>query len=313
MKKTNSILLIALVIQGVLALGFWLSYSSPSTPKASAPLISEQLLAANKLVITGQEDKAVLNKQGDTWTLENYGQLSVASRKMDTFLDKLKQLKIGWPVATTEAAAKRFEVDDTNSQKTLAFYNGDTLLAKLYLGTSPAYKRLHVRMDGDKNIYAVNLGQHDVSADAASWFDNTIMQFAPSPESASITWENDKLLLTKVDDIWTFKEGERSVSANEDHTNTWLNHFQSLRVKSLVLSQDEAEKITVQNPILKVSLSNNDTSVDYAFYSVNETTYIKRYGQKELYELSSYEADGIINTNKTDFTENNEVSDSEND
>lgn len=309
MKKTNSILLVALVIQGILALSLWFTHSSPSTPKASEPLINEQLLAANKLVITGQDDEAVISKQGDIWTLENYGQLSIASSKMETFLDKLKQLKIGWPVATTEAAAKRFEVADTNSQKTLAFYDGDSLLAKLHLGTSPAFKRLHVRMDGDENIYAVNLGQHDIPSDAASWFDNTIMQFTPSPETASVTWENDKLLLTKVDGIWTYKDGERSVSADEDHANAWLNHFQSLRVKELVLSEDEAEKITVQNPVMKVSLTNADTSVDYAFYLVNDKTYIKRYGQKELFELSSYEADGIINTTRKDFIKNNEDSD----
>jgi len=84
-------------------------------------------------------------------------------------LKRLPGLKTGWPVATTSGSHERFDVADGKFQRKLQFYRGDRLAGELLIGSTPGFKKSHVRKPGDTAVYAAEINQFDWPAKPAGW------------------------------------------------------------------------------------------------------------------------------------------------
>jgi hypothetical protein len=101
--------------------------------------------------------------------------LAADADKIIETLDKLAGLSAPWPVATSASARTRFEVADDKYQRAVHLEVEGKPVASLLLGTSPGFRRLHVRKPGDDRIFEVDLAHFDFSVNADDWIDRAVL------------------------------------------------------------------------------------------------------------------------------------------
>ena len=118
MTKQINILIGVLVLQACIAIGLMM------TGTDSGAFVSKQQLLGVKF---DELDKVTIEEKGGTpllmsktngkWVLPEYFDFPVSNDKLDDALGKLLQATVGWPVATTQSAAKRFKVAADDFEK----------------------------------------------------------------------------------------------------------------------------------------------------------------------------------------------------
>lgn len=129
--------------------------------------------AVTGLSISGDEaDGVVLARTTEGWRV---GELPADSDKITDVIDKLTGGTPSWPVATSEDSRTRFEVTAEKHQRRVDFEGEDGVLATVYLGTSPGYRRVHARRDGDDEVYSIDFAVHELPADTDDWLDRRLL------------------------------------------------------------------------------------------------------------------------------------------
>ncbi len=282
MKNMNYLLAGLLALQLLIAGGL---YASRQTPEAET--LQMTLLAANDSVDNivlkdndGQQTQ--LKKVDGHWQLTEYYQLPAEQRKVSALIKKLQNTKTGWPVATTSASQERFEVSDDKHQRELILSQGENTLARFYLGTSPGFRKLHLRKAGDDAIYAVALESHDFTAQASAWLDPGLLR--PGGSIDALTGPGFQI--SKQGDQWQSAAADTRVVQKE--AEKLLNALQNLRVS-------EARKISGHDPqagyILTVTVK--DKEQRYQFFEHDKQQYVSRDEQSLAFKLSKSDYDLI--------------------
>ena len=220
MRKTIGILSVLLVAQLVLAASMKLTGPDLTAVRPDTPLLAPGGEAVNHLTIEGPEDqKLMLARQGGNWLLPETGDFPADSGKVDRLLDRLRELKLGLPIATSEAARERFKVTDEVFERRVTIAGDNGLLATLYLGTAPGMRRVHARTGDDDGVYSVEFGVHEIPARTEEWEDKTVLQI-PQGEVEKIMLK--ELTLSAVTD-----DAAASVTSDADGqstvTTTWTS------------------------------------------------------------------------------------------
>ena len=165
-----------LVAQLVLAAGLaW--RADPLAPARQARALAPGLDTADRLEISdGEGHTAVVQKGAKGWRLANHFDAPASPHKVQQALDALAAVRLDQPVATTEAAARRFEVAKDKFARHLVVKKGDEILLDLYLGRSAGVGRAHVRLAGEAAIHQARLGEWDFPAKPGRWLDQTLLQ-----------------------------------------------------------------------------------------------------------------------------------------
>ena len=174
-----------------------------------------------KFNVSTLEDSVQLLKGEQGWHLDN--DLPADDAKVGEVLDKLANVSAPWPVATSDDSAGRFEVTETNFQRRLILESAEATLADLMLGTSPGYRRVHVRADGEYEVYSVDFSNYEVPVDVDQWLDKTLLQ-ASGPISRlalEASWQ-----LANDDEGWLI-DGN---AADQEAASDLIDRFANLRV-----------------------------------------------------------------------------------
>ncbi len=174
-----------------------------------------------KFNVSTLEDSVQLLKGEQGWHLDD--DLPADDAKVGEVLDKLANVSAPWPVATSSDSAERFEVTETNFQRRLVLESADDTLADLMLGTSPGYRRVHVRAGGADEVYSVDFSNYEVPVDIDQWLDKTLLQ-ASGPISGltlEASWQ-----LTNDDEGWLID----GVAADQEEASDLIDRFADLRV-----------------------------------------------------------------------------------
>jgi len=140
--------------------------------------------------------------------------------KVDKLLEKLAGLKAPWPVATSATARERFEVTDENRQRLVRLQSGGQTAAELLLGTSPGFRRLHVRIPGMDEVYEVDLTHFELSVSADEWVDRALL--AAAGDVAAVAREGF-WRLARSDDGWMLDDGAADSAAAEQMAARFAN------------------------------------------------------------------------------------------
>ena len=177
--SANSLKLLGvlLVAQVGLAVGLNLQADRHSGSfKSDTPLLGLGARPVDNLVIEdGDGNRVELSRKGDRWVLPQAQNFPVTKGRVDALLTRLAALRIGWPVASTSGAAERFKVAGDSFRERLTLRHGDAVLARLYVGTSPMYRKANVRVDGEDDIYSVELQPVDMPAETSAWEDKSLL------------------------------------------------------------------------------------------------------------------------------------------
>ena len=174
-----------------------------------------------KFNVSTLKDSVLLLKSEQGWHLDD--DLPADDEKVGEVLDKLANVSAPWPVATSSDSAERFEVTETNFQRRLVLESADDTLADLMLGTSPGYRRVHVRAEGEDEVYSVDFSNYEVPVDIDQWLDKTLLQ-ASGPISGltlEASWQ-----LTNDDEGWLID----GVAADQEEASDLIDRFADLRV-----------------------------------------------------------------------------------
>lgn len=187
MKKTIQWLAVLLGAQFLLALTLGLSGTALTRTKgADMPLLAFDKAAIDRITLEGPDQtKVVLAKKEGRWQLPDVGDFPADGTRVAQLLDRLAGLEGGDVVATTSGAHARFKVSDEALERRITLAKGDASQATLYLGTSPALRRLHARAEGSDDVHIVELAVFDVPVKAADWEDKALLT-VPQAEIAAI-------------------------------------------------------------------------------------------------------------------------------
>jgi hypothetical protein len=157
------LLLVALVLLGT------------SGDEEARPFLALDAEKITRITVSGAEGAAVeLIRAESGWTLGDG--LPADADKVQGVIDKLTQGQATWPVATSADSRERFEVTAESHQRRVSFAAGDEVLAEVYLGTSPGFRQVHARVEGDDDVYSIDFAVHELPVDDGDWLDRSLFR-----------------------------------------------------------------------------------------------------------------------------------------
>jgi type II secretory pathway component HofQ len=199
-------------------------------------------------------------------------------------------------VATTDTTAKRFEVTEEKFQRKVRLQQGDKVLATLYLGTSPNMRQTHVRIDGETDVYALNINHHDAPSKPADWVDTGLVQV----DTASLQRiEGPDYALSKENDTWQLSELNEQETTNEQSVQTVINSLQNLRFLEALGTEVKAE-YKLDQPVLTLSLQKTDGTTTYQFGKPTDADYVvlKPSDQNLYFKIPNHQLDQLLNVKR---------------
>jgi hypothetical protein len=207
MKRFTLILAGALAVQLALALLLTLGGSDYGSFKANEPLVAFDKAKIDEIAIDQTGGNSVtLKKAGGKWIVPAMAEFPADERQIGTMLDKMAELKKGWPVATTSDAADRFKVTADNHERRVVLKSGGSEAGTLLIGTAPTFRQANIRTGSDSNVYSAELAAHEFGARGEEWLDRGVLSL-PQDKVASIAIGD--VTLEK-------KDGKFTVSALKD-------------------------------------------------------------------------------------------------
>jgi hypothetical protein len=205
MNRGNQILVAVLVVQIALAvLVFW--------PRQASVAAGEPLLAgvevdqiARVTIRDAAGEQVQLAKTDDGWVIADAGGYPATEGAVPELLDKLVGLRSGRLVAETAGSYQRLQVADQNYAHRVELKLEDGTLRTLYLGTSPSFGAIHVRVAEQTPVYlASDLSSADVGSRVSNWIDTSYFS-VPQDQIVAVTLENRNgtFEFQKVGEEWT--------------------------------------------------------------------------------------------------------------
>jgi hypothetical protein len=197
-------------------------------------------------------------------------------------LNTLAATKSGWAVANTSSSQDRFEVSEDKFQKHIMLSSGADKALNLFLGTSPGFRQLHVRKQGEDGIYSVKLNSYDFPVKAESWLDTTLLQ--PVAEVTQLTAPD--FSFTKSEEGWQFEGREGRV--DKDEADKLVRAVSRLSVLSAaekgMNSMDAGKSLTVVS---------GENTLKYEFHEKDDTYFVGRQDYPRLFRISKQDYEAI--------------------
>ncbi|MXZ56713.1 MAG: DUF4340 domain-containing protein [Gammaproteobacteria bacterium] len=225
--------LIGLFVVQVLVITLFLVTQSGGVRSPEA-FLEFDVAAVDRFVITGTDESIELTKDGEQWVLPDGNPADES--KVDSVIGKLADSGADWPVATSQSAAKRFEVTKESFQKQISIYSGQDLLVDLYLGTSPSFRRVHARQANKNDIHSIEFSNFEAGTSPSAWLDKRLLQ----PSGPIKSFERiSAYKLVQEDGTWTT---ESDAELDESKVRSYMDRFESLSV--FELSENELADAT---------------------------------------------------------------------
>jgi hypothetical protein len=252
-----------LVLQIAVAVGLNVSKQDYRTFELEENLLSFDAEAVDRIRIDGDADThVILHKQDNQWRLPGLHDFPADQGNVKHLIERLAQLKKGWPVATTPGAAKRFKVAETSFERKLTLSQSEEALATLYVGTSPGFRKVHVRLPVEDDVYAVEFNTYEVGVKPEDWIDKAILTH-PADDIQRV--ELPGFTLQQQDDkleVVGLAEDEETI---KDEAKRLLDHIAELNIRA-VLDPDSASDHPQDTPELRYTLAlKSGETQTYAF------------------------------------------------
>ncbi len=178
MNRLNSVLLLVLMIQVFLAAVVYWPQQEELVANPAEPLLAiDRAAVAGIQLADDQGNEALLQRIAGRWQLPARQDLPADTALVERLLRVLTEEWHGYPVATSVAARQRFEVASYRFQRRVTLLgDDDAQLGTVYLGTAPAFRRIHARSDVDEAIYSIAFNSFEAPAHDAGWLDRRLLQ-----------------------------------------------------------------------------------------------------------------------------------------
>ena len=297
MKKWIFILSGLLAVQFILTAAVTLTGEDYEAFQAEEKMLSFDEKEVDGLRIEDGTDSVSLKKQEGKWLLPESGDFPANQSSVEQLLGKLATLKKGWPVAKTRSALRRFKVDEEQFERKLVLLSGDEAQATLYVGTSPGFRKVHIRPANGDEVYAVMFNTWDAAAKADEWIDKDVLTLEESDldrveiPGVVLHWKDGK---PKVADL-----GEKE-QTNEKESRSLLGKLTKLRIQS-VLGTEIKPEYRQDEPALEVKITRKGGEVlNYRFSKSEDASYyiLKRSDLDHYFKVAEYTLNPIKETTR---------------
>lgn len=221
-----------LVLQVALVLGFsWSGNSDLSVFSSDEPVFSFPVDGVQKITIEATDETLEIVKNKDGWKLPVVDDFPGDQEKITGFLDTVLALKKSWPVATTREGLKPLQVADNDFERKITFAGKDeTVLATLYLGSSPGFKKVYARSGDSSNVYSIEMSTFELPATPDAWTSKDYL-FTDLEQVAEITLPAFTLVAgAEGFSLPDLAEGEEVLSKEIDALVTQVTKVRFVRV-----------------------------------------------------------------------------------
>ena len=179
MSRSIKLLLLLLVLQAGLVAWVNLPGDDPGAFEADRTLLSLDAGSVDTVTIEQMgEARLHLARKDAGWVLPEKGDFPVSSAKFEQFTEKLLGARRSWPVGKTAVAARQFKVTPDRFERRVRLLRGTDVLGDVFLGSSPGFRKVHARLDGDEHTYAIDFNAFDAPVDAGRWYDTEVLKTA---------------------------------------------------------------------------------------------------------------------------------------
>ena len=189
---------------------FWQGQNSAGV--SSEPVFALEGKTVDHFEVATKDESVNLHKKGGSWMLPEG--VPADSDKVDTFMELVEGMRTSWPVAETASAQERFEVSDDNYQRRISLFSEDEKLGTVIMGSSPSFRQVHLRKEGEDEIYSVRFDIYRAPSNKDSWLDLTLMQ--PKGEISAVA--SGAFKIEKAEGAWPVnevEEGDANASESE--------------------------------------------------------------------------------------------------
>ena len=137
------------------------------------------------------QNKVVIAKVDGKWGIENADNYPVDTTKVDELVGSLAKLRTRNRVLDSSVYHDKLEVAPDKYQRKLTVTSGGESTV-LYVGSSPRFKNVHVRLDGEDPVYLVNdFGTTQLGDRAWNWVDREYLN-VPEDQVWQVKVKNSK-------------------------------------------------------------------------------------------------------------------------
>jgi hypothetical protein len=248
MRSKIIVLFLLLLVQLGLAFALGMGSTSLKAFDPTEKLLSFTDSSLDRLVFEGGDKKILLQKQAGQWILPDHFGAPAAGPKIDDLLKSLNELNRPWPVAEKGTADKRFKVADDDFELRLTFSAGGKEQGRLYLGSSPGFRKIHARVGGEGTVYDIPFSSYQVSLKPEDWVDKGQLHLKKE-EITSISLPDCRLVRQDKElVIEDLKESEQTVAQK---VNELLDKVANLQILDVLgkaeqsLEESSASRLVV--------------------------------------------------------------------
>ncbi|MCB0329238.1 MAG: DUF4340 domain-containing protein [Bdellovibrionales bacterium] len=312
MKSNVKILAIVLLAQILASVLLLTGGERLEAFKAEEPLLNLSLDDLTTINITVHEKDQPeriesLTKDDGNWVIASHFSFPVSEEKLDVFRNVLFNVKRPYPVGSSASAAKRFEVSDDSFQTKVEFKNGEKVLDTLYVGSSPAFKKAHVRTKGSDFSYAIDFSSFELRGKGNTWINRDYVKIdresVQGIEYKDILLkrnsETDTLTLDGLADDEQIVDSEFSTLVSATTQMSFLD----------VLGTEEKEEYNLKEPALVFSVTLKDgTKSTYSLGEVKEEThFVLKVSNKPFYlKVAGFQVNKFKDTTRASLVEKKE-------
>ncbi len=294
MNRHVKALSLLLVLQ-LVVLGGILVWQQRAMSKPPAKLLAVDRGKIDGLeVIDDKGQKLTLRKGPSGWLLSDSKGLPADNHKVSELLDKLADVKVPWPVATSAESAKRFEVAPDKFQREIKLMEHGKVVGDVYLGTSPGFKKVHARRADSNDIYAISFANYDATARADDWLDKDMLK--PTGDITKLVWPDHWTLQRAADKAkdgapWTLDGLASDEKLKQDAATELVNKVANLRIMGVADAPGAGSQ-----PVLSLNATTKNGEFDYQLYrpSPKSDFIVTRKGQAGAFKLAAYVGEPLI-------------------
>lgn len=252
MMRLIKILLVVLIAQLGLIIWSFQNGSEDGVYSSDRLILPANIDQSDRVLVTDADGNSLEIKKiaDDTWVLPAKDNFPVGPAKINELFIDLGQLKQSWPVAQTKPAAKQLKVTEEVFEKKVNFYQGEQLLGAVYLGTSPGFRRVHLRVEGTDEVYAVEFNSFSLSVKPVDWLnrDLLVLQY-----DDIVAVELGDVKLEQTEAGWQLAGLLEGQGTKQDQAETLVRKIANLRFAEL-LDVEGVEGYGLDQPVLEFSV-----------------------------------------------------------
>jgi len=285
MKRPIIYLSLLLLVQFGLVFALNSSDQGPADAKNHQKLLQIETAQIDGVELSGDNQTTLtLKKDAGGWILPEHFAAQADADKVENLLDTLTGLTRPWPVATTAESGKRFKVDAQEFERKLVFQSQGKPLATLLLGSSPGFRKVHARIEGEEPIYDIPFSTFQASLKAEDWIDRQQLQIKADEITAI---ELPDCRLARHDGKIELESLAESEQTNGEEALKLLKQLANLQIRDIYGKVGQVQPHPVE---LRVKLTLKDgSSRDYGFAKGDKPEYglLQSADSPYLFEVNS--------------------------